>query len=1136
MKKLFNDNWLFQKQPLGTDISVFQKNTGWLPVDIPHDWMIYDAKNLYEEAISCYKKIFTLTNEEKNTNIFLRFEGVYMDTTIYLNGEEFFIWKYGYSTFDIDLTGHLKDGENEILVKTVYQLPNSRWYPGSGIYRNVWLITKPDTYFALDGSYLSTEKLGETWKVFADIEITSSSEKAAVVRHIISDQEGRTIAKHENEVHTTNGTITDTQSFAVITPHVWDIDDPYLYSITSELIIAGTTVDTYTQNLGFRTFSFDAKEGFFLNERHVIIKGACQHHDLGSLGAAMNKEALRRQFTILKEMGVNSIRTAHNMPAVEVMELADEMGILIYSESFDMWERPKTDYDYGNYFNEWWERDLTSWVRRDRNHPSLIIWGIGNEVYDTVFDRGLEITKMLHHAVRKLDPRKNGYTAIGSNHITDENAQRCSDVVDLSGYNYSENLYDEHHEKYPDWCIFGSETSSTVQSRGIYHFPADNRILTTEDLQCSSLFNCTTNWGAKDSYTAIRAHRNRKYVIGQYLWAGWDYIGEPTPYFTKNSFFGQIDTAGFPKDSFYAYQAEWTDYKLKPMVHLLPYWDFNEGQLIDVMVTSNAPKVELFFQDKSMGSFDIDHENGEELLARWQIPYEQGTLRAVAYDENGTMIATDVQSSFGDSKQICLCPNKTILRADGQDLIFLTITTKDDNGVYVANARNRMNIQVSGAGRLIGLDNGDSTDFDQYKGTSRKLFSGKLLAIIAAKDYPGDVKIKVSSPSLETAELTLQAIEADAPAGISCHMENKPSPENSEIPVRKIELTRNSISHLDEKNTSAVVKAEIFPANATLRDITFKALTREGVESNCVHITQEGNTATLKALGDGYFRLFAFANNGLDHPEVMSELEFDISGLGAATLDPYSGVSAILHSESNFPLSLSFQGGVYITTNERTYIAFENVDFGDYGSNEVALPIFSFSNQVPVELWDGIPEKGGRMLMKEMYEAKSWYNHYQENIYHLKERIKGVHTITVVVEPDIKMSLKGFRFTYFEKAFGQLFASENTRITGDMFRIGEKEITDIGNNVTIEYENMNFGNQGCTSITICGRSQIETNTIHIHFIDNDGSETNQIIEIPYSEHYEEHTYTLEKVTGKKKVNLIFLPGSKFNLNWFRFSN
>ncbi|MDR1700608.1 MAG: DUF4982 domain-containing protein [Lachnoclostridium sp.] len=1133
MKQLFNDNWVFLKKPFGTELNDFIKSNEWIPVDIPHDWMIYDVNNLYANTTGCYKKIFTVP--DMNQCIFLRFEGVHMDTTIFLNGEEIFTWKYGFSTFDVDLTGRLKQGPNEIIVRAIYQLPNCRWYPGSGIYRNVWLITKPNTYFVPDGSYISMERIGNDWNVYADLEICTKSKREISISHTISDLSGNYIAQSRQELTVHPGITTDKQVIFVSHPELWDIEHPALYQIISKLSIDDESIDTIEQCIGFRTIRFDADKGFFLNDRNVKINGVCQHHDLGSLGAATNKTALRRQFAILKEMGVNSVRSAHNMPSVEFMDLADEMGLLVYSESFDMWELTKTDYDYGNYFNEWWERDLTSWVRRDRNHPSLFIWGIGNEIHDTYFERGLELTQMLHKAVVALDPRKNGYTSLASNQIASENAQLCSDVVDLSGYNYSEYLYDEHHEKYPHWYIFGSETSSTVQSRGIYHFPADNHLLTYEDLQCSSLFNCTTNWGAKSSYEAIRNHRDRNYCFGQYLWSGWDYIGEPTPYFTKNSYFGQIDTAGFKKDSFYAYQAEWTDYKKTPMIHLLPYWDFNDGQIIDVIVSTNAPIAELFLNGRSQGRIELNHTSGADLFGKWQIPYEEGVLQAFAYDEEYQVIASDEQKSFGDPVSIQLLSDKTVMSGNGEDLIFVEIRTLDKEGVFVANSRSRMNVSVTGAGRLIGLDNGDSTDYDAYKGTSRKLFSGKLLAIIAAKQESGDIQLKVSSPSLESAEMIFHAEEAPAKPGTSSFMENIPSPISDEIPIRKIELTNSGIYHFNKEQTETTVTAKIYPHNATRTDLTFKAITKDGIESNSVFVDQKGMTAFLTALGDGEFRLCACANNGSDHPEVLSELEFDITGMGKATLNPFGFVSAISYSESNFPLTLSFQGGVYITSDERTYLSFENVDFGDYGSDEIHLPIFSFSNTVPIEVWDGMPDKGGKILLKDTYTAKSWYNHYQDNVFPLKERLKGIHTLSIVVIPDVKMSLKGFRFTYTEKAFAKIFASEHRRITGDAFTVGEEYVTDIGNNVSIEFENMNFGEQGCTKLMICGRSVLNTNTIHLRFIDEeDGSDISQIIEIPGSQDYAEQEISLQRVTGTKTVIFLFMPGSKFDMAYFQF--
>ncbi len=1137
MKQLFNDNWFFHKEPLGTDIDTFFQTSEWESVDIPHDWMIYDSTDLYAQAVSCYKKTFTAENSGTD-RLSLVFEGVYMDTTIYFNGEKIFTWPYGYSQFEVDLTDYIKEGENTIWVKSIYQLPNSRWYPGSGIYRNVWLVRRPAIHFTTDGGYLAPKKEGDIWTLHADYEIRNETDSPCdiLLRHIVSDPDGQTVCTKEEALTVPAGLTVNKQTMTFHEPLLWDITSPNLYHIHTDLIQEKEVTDTEEQRFGFRTIRFDCDKGFFLNERNVKINGSCEHHTLGALGAAMNREALRRQLEVMQDMGVNAIRSAHNMPAVELMELCDEMGLLLYTESFDMWERCKTDYDYGNFFKEWWEKDLTSWVRQDRSHPSVFIWGIGNEIHDINFDRGLTVTRMLRDAVKELDYYGNAVIGMGSNIMGGDGAQTCTAEVDVAGYNYMEHLYDEHHKKYPDWCIFGSETSSTLQSRGIYHFPLTNRLLTYDDGQCSSLGNCTTNWGAKNTDVVVSAHRDRDYCFGQFIWSGWDYIGEPTPYFTKNSYFGQVDTAGFPKDSYYHYMAEWTGYKENPMIHLLPYWDFNEGQLIDVRVFSNAPKVELFFNGESQGSQTIDHAHGTELAGDWQLTYKPGTLKAVAYDEDGHIIATDEQRSFGDASKILLKPNKDKLLANGEDLLFVEINTLDQEGIFVANSRSRVHVSVTGAGRLVGLDNGDSTDFDQYKGTSRRLFSGRLLAIIAAKTEPGDIQIEVTSPELETAVITIPAIEAPHRSGISCHMENRETGEGKEkeIPVRKIELTAHGSTHLDENQTDTVVTARILPENATFREIHFKAITLDGVESNSVTIDTDGNTATVHALGDGEFRLCCSCCNGNEVSEIISELEFEVTGLGEATLNPYKMVNGIHYTDCTSEAKLSFQGGVYITDEKRTRFLFENVDFGEYGSDEIHVPIFSFEDELPIEIWLGDSEDSGTCLVKDKYRAKSWYNHYQENVYQLPERIRGVQKISIVVYPTIKLSLQGFYCTALEKAYGKIYAIENNTISGDMFTVGEKYITDIGNNVTLEFEHMNFGENGPSQITICGHSPIPVNTIHVRFFGEDGSEINHMAEFPQSDGYQELTFPIHDFKGSGKVNFIFMPGSKFDFDWFRF--
>ncbi|MEG0370395.1 MAG: DUF4982 domain-containing protein, partial [Hungatella sp.] len=374
-----------------------------------------------------------------------------------------------------------------------------------------------------------------------------------------------------------------------------------------------------------------------------------------------------------------------------------------------------------------------------------------------------------------------------------EHARECADIVKLAGYNYSEQYYEAHHREHPDWIIYGSETASIVQSRGIYHFPFARSVLADEDLQCSALGNSTTSWGAKSPESCILAERDCQFSCGQFIWSGFDYIGEPTPYHTKNSYFGQLDTAGFAKDSYYIYQAEWTDYRVAPMIHIFPYWDFNEGQIIDVRVCSNAPMWKLFHDGILVGSFVPNHKTGQDPVAHYKIPYTKGQLEALAYDEDGKVIASECRKSFGDAKNICLQPDKQTLRGDGQDLMFIEIFTEDEQGNRVENDNSRMWVSVTGAGRLLGLDNGDSTDYESYKGISRRLFSGKLLAVIASKKEAGNVIIKVESVGLKTASLIFEALPAKCEAGISCRTENTEVPilytlGSVDRPIRKLAL------------------------------------------------------------------------------------------------------------------------------------------------------------------------------------------------------------------------------------------------------------------------------------------------------------------------------------------------------------
>jgi len=1021
-KRLFNDNWYFTKQKPDTPYELFMNNDkAWEPVEVPHDWLIFDTRNLYESGDGWYRKNFSIPCMKPDDKYFLRFEGVYMDSTVYVNGKQVGEWKYGYSTFEFDITSYLADGSNEVVVRVVYRSPNSRWYSGAGIYRNVWLITKKSTHFISDGIYISTRKNENLWHVDITSEIYKDKENndELFITHTIYDSSGNEAASCKSRLIPPFGSSNPSRmSLTVKNPLIWDIDHPNLYTLKSELAVRNKVIDTETQRFGFREIDFAPDKGFILNGRKVKLHGVCQHHDLGALGAAVNKTAVKRQLKILREMGVNAIRTSHNMPAVELMELTDEMGFLVVSEAFDMWERPKTAYDYARFFKDWAEKDAASWVRRDRNHPSIIMWSIGNEIYDTHADEdGQRITKMLMELVFAHDPNKNAWPTIASNYMPWENAQKCADILKLAGYNYAESYYDEHHKKYPDWIIFGSETSSTVQSRGVYHFPLSQPVLYDDDLQCSSLGNSTTSWGAINTEYCIIADRDAEYSPGHFIWSGFDYIGEPTPYETKNSYFGQVDTAGFKKDSFYIYQAEWTDYKSNPMIHIFPYWDFSEGQLIDVRVCSNAPKIELFFNDVSLGTFSIDHRHGKRLLGNWRIPYSKGVLKAVAYDENGNVIAEEIKSSFGDAAKIVLTPDKTILNADGRDLAFIEITAVDANGIAVENANNRVDVCVKGCGRLIGLDNGDSTDYDQYKGTSKRLFNGKLLAIVASTYEPGDIEITVSSPGIETQFIKLRAIPCSYPEGLSNTLfENKPSEPVNEIPVRKIELVSLDGNRLNENKKSVTVKAMLHPKNATYQDVEWRVTDDAGNDSILADVEANGKTAVLTAKADGKVRLRCATRNGRNHISMYSQLEFEISGTGEAYLDPYDFIPGSRYGFCSRELRIGNERGIAtLNDSDETIIGFKNVDFGDFCSDEITIHIFSFDQEeFPIEIWEGIPgEPESELINTVIYTKGSIWNTYQEQAFKLRKRMIGIKTISFVLRK--RIHIKGFSFRKIDK-------------------------------------------------------------------------------------------------------------------------
>lgn len=1128
-KILFNNDWEFTKRELGQEKEVMHtEHFIWKKVDVPHDWLIYDTAFFDKDCEGWYRKYFFLDSLEEaaSKDYLLRFEGIYMDSTIYVNGSRVGEWKYGYTTFECDITSALKQGRNEILVHVVLKMPNSRWYTGAGIYRNVWLKVVPRLHFASDGIYISTVKEGNEWKVMMEAEVISEAakEQQYEIKHTIFNSRGMAVASSSGD---------SAQVITVISPHIWDIENPELYILKTELLFQDDILDEELNRFGFRTIDFNAKSGFYLNGRNVKLHGVCLHHDLGALGAAVNRCAIKRQLTLLKEMGANAIRTAHNMCAMELLELADEMGFLVANEAFDMWERPKNQYDYARFFTEWVERDVRNWIRRDRNHPCNIMWMIGNEIYDThAGERGQELTRYLMELVYLHDPHHNAPVTIGSNYMPWENAQKCADIVKLAGYNYGEKYYGLHHKQHEDWYIYGSETSSVVQSRGIYHFPLAAGILCDDDEQCSSLGNSITSWGARSIEKCITDDRDAAFSAGMFIWSGFDYIGEPTPYHTKNSYFGQLDTAGFKKDSYYIYQAEWTDYKKAPMIHLFPYWDFNLGQLIDVRVCSNAPKVELFFNDISQGIHEIDHLRGYKLLGDWQIPYRTGELHAVAYDENNRVVAQEIQRSFSDAAKIIVKPDKTTMLADGQDLIFVEISMEDEGGNPVANANNRVQVKVTGCGRLIGLDNGDSTDYEAYKGSSRRLFSGKLLAILAATTKHGEISLEVSSPGFGAVKTTFQSKEDVPLQGISATEQNEESPWKPEIPIRKLEIISTKGTNLNDTMREVELEALVHPYNATYQEVTWRVTNASGVDSNLATLQPNGKNAILRAIGDGVVYVRAMAKNGGTKPKLISTIEFHINGLGVAFLNPYELVSGSLYSRSRGEISNGNERGVATARDGESILIYDKLDFGVIGSKEITVSIFELdSKPARIEIWEGDPgEEGSELLAEPVYYKKSIWNTYQEETFQLKRHLKGITSLAFLLHS--KMHIKGFWFKETEKAYEQLSILAYSSLYGDEYRIGSEEITNIGNNVTISFDKMDFGADGCKKLTICGRCLIN-NSILVCF-KGKNAESRQLIEFTTSREFAHREFEIDRIAGMQTVEFLFLPGCKFDFKWFKF--
>jgi len=770
----FGKDWKFQLGDVSGAEAVKFDDSSWRKFNVPHDWSIegeFSDKNpatpgggALPGGIGWYRKSFKVNSDELTGCVFIDFDGVYQNSEVWINGHSLGKRFYGYSSFRYELTSHLVAGDNVIAVKVDNSTqPNSRWYSGSGIYRNVWLVNTGKTHIDHWGTFITTPEVTD---MMAKVKFTSQIKnnlkegQKLLVKTVIIDPSGKEVATGKMDTNGVKDSIISTPfDFEVKNPVLWNLDSPKMYSAVSQVFVDGNLVDNYTTPFGIRSFKFDAEKGFSLNGKNVKINGVCDHHDLGCLGTAINKRALERQIELLKGMGCNAIRTSHNPPAPELLELADQMGMIIMDEAFDMWKKPKNPYDYHTVWDEMHKKDIQDLIRRDRNHPSVMIWSIGNEILEQWDSTGISIAKELAGYVHELDITRPITSAC--NDPKPYNNIIRSGALDLIGYNYHQNDFEAFPQTFPGQKFIGTETVSALMTRGVYDVPSEEirrwpvqkdwkGKMPNADNTCSSYDNVSTPWGSthEETWKVIKKH---DFMSGQFIWTGFDYLGEPTPYWwpSRSSYFGIIDLAGFPKDVYYMYQSEWTK---KDVLHIFPHWNWTEGQTVDIWAYSNAEEVELFLNDKSLG---VKKKQGDDLHLLWKVPFAQGTLKAISRTGGKQILVQEIKTAGAPAKLV-VSADRLSITADGTDLSFLTVDVVDANGVIVPNADNLVKFQVEGSGAIVGVDNGDPVSHESFKAPQRKAFHGKCLVVVQAGEKSGMVKLTANSEGLPATTIEIK--------------------------------------------------------------------------------------------------------------------------------------------------------------------------------------------------------------------------------------------------------------------------------------------------------------------------------------------------------------------------------------------
>ncbi|PKK86229.1 MAG: glycoside hydrolase family 2 [Thermoplasmata archaeon HGW-Thermoplasmata-1] len=800
-----DSDWKFYKDIDGTKghqsaESANFDDSNWRDVDLPHDWSIEgpfgsdypagSAGGALPGGIGWYRKHIEIPKDYSGKKVFIDFDGVYMNSTVWVNGNLVGNWPYGYTSFQYDITPYLKYGGNNVIsVKADNsKQPNSRWYSGSGIYRHVWLTVVDKLHVAHWGTYVTTPTVSaETAKVNMKTNILNEygAARNCVLLSQIMDANGSVVGMAESAQEIGAGKQYEfNQDIQISSPKLWDIENPYLYKIYTIVKDGDRLVDDYETTFGIRTISFDANKGFFLNGKPTKILGTCNHHDDSCLGAALPDRANERRVQLLKEMGSNAFRTSHNPPTPELLDYCDQYGMLVMNEAFDCWVTSKTTYDYAMYFNDWWERDLENLIKRDRNHPSVVIWSVGNEITDMTLPEGKDILKNLIDKVRELDPTRPVTVGTPAYFTPTSNLLETMSMLEVVGYNYGERtipdlnllpaqiqpvenrvaLYDLDRLLYPDRKMIATETTSEMSSRGHYKKPYDAGGISLFNMggmgdgQCSGYDDdWLQGWSHQGSWRAVK---NRDFMSGLFIWTGFDYRGEPLPYGGSvgfesdlepvSSYFGIFDLCGFPKDHYYLYKSQWTD---EPTLHIFPHWNWEnagpEWTTVTVWAYTNCDTVELFVNDQSMGkrTFSSLPEGNLDLHIEWEVPYSPGTLKAVG-SRNGRVLCIEEIKTAGAPAKIELTPDRCTISADGCDLSYITVRILDKDGNFMPIAENQITFSISGEGKIRGVCNGDALSHEDPTGNTIKASAGMCLLVLQSTTRAGEIKLTASSSGL----------------------------------------------------------------------------------------------------------------------------------------------------------------------------------------------------------------------------------------------------------------------------------------------------------------------------------------------------------------------------------------------------